>query len=83
MRYDPDTREVRIALPDTLDGTLFGEGDYTLHMERFNNPAGPIGSSGAPHAVLQSGTGQPGDADLALFPPLKRIITLNPLPPNE
>ncbi|GGO39392.1 hypothetical protein GCM10008949_47440 [Deinococcus humi] len=32
--YDPETHEVRIALPDTLDGKLFGEGDYTLEVLR-------------------------------------------------
>ena len=26
VRYDPETHEVRIALPDTLDGSLFGGG---------------------------------------------------------
>ena len=34
VRYDPETHEVRIALPDTLDGALFGEGDYTLEVLR-------------------------------------------------
>ncbi|MFK7602170.1 MBL fold metallo-hydrolase [Deinococcus sp. SM5_A1] len=34
VRYDPETHEVRITLPKTLDGALFGEGDYTLEVLR-------------------------------------------------
>ncbi|MFC6667974.1 MBL fold metallo-hydrolase RNA specificity domain-containing protein [Deinococcus radiopugnans] len=34
VRYDPETHEVRVALPETLDGALFGEGDYTLEVLR-------------------------------------------------
>ncbi|OLV16963.1 hypothetical protein [Deinococcus marmoris] len=34
VRYDAETHEVRITLPDTLDGALFGEGDYTLEVLR-------------------------------------------------
>lgn len=34
VRYDPETREVRIALPENLDGALSGEGEYTLEVLR-------------------------------------------------
>jgi len=34
VRYDPETHEVHIALPEKLDGELFGEGEYTLEVLR-------------------------------------------------
>lgn len=34
VTYDPGTHEVRLKLPADLDGSLFGEGDYTLEVLR-------------------------------------------------
>lgn len=32
VTYDTESHEVRIALPGNLDGSLFGEGEYTLEV---------------------------------------------------
>ncbi|MGI8748300.1 MAG: MBL fold metallo-hydrolase, partial [Deinococcus sp.] len=34
LRYDQESHEVRIRLPADLDGSLFGEGEYTLEVLR-------------------------------------------------
>lgn len=34
VTYDTESHEVRIALPGNLDGSLFGEGEYTLEILR-------------------------------------------------
>ncbi|MFD2610796.1 MBL fold metallo-hydrolase RNA specificity domain-containing protein, partial [Deinococcus taklimakanensis] len=34
VRYDAEAHELRVALPEKLDGSLFGEGDYTLEVLR-------------------------------------------------
>ena len=34
VTYDPGTHEVRLKLPTDLDGSLFGEGEYTLEVLR-------------------------------------------------
>ena len=34
MTCDAESHEVRIALPGNLDGSLFGEGEYTLEVLR-------------------------------------------------
>ncbi|WP_353543705.1 MBL fold metallo-hydrolase [Deinococcus xinjiangensis] len=34
VRYDAENHEVRISLPEKLDGSLFGEGEYTLEVLR-------------------------------------------------
>lgn len=34
MRYDAGQHAVVIELPEELDGTLFGEGEYTLEVLR-------------------------------------------------
>ena len=34
VRYDPESHEVRISLPEKLSGDLFGDGNYTLEVLR-------------------------------------------------
>ena len=34
LTYDAETHEVRLSLPKELDGSLFGEGEYTLEVLR-------------------------------------------------
>ena len=34
LSYDAETHEVRFSLPENLDGSLFGEGEYTLEVLR-------------------------------------------------
>lgn len=34
VRYEPETHELRISLPEKLDGSLFGDGEYTLEVLR-------------------------------------------------
>ena len=69
VRYDPDTHEVRITLPDKLDGSLFGEGEYTLEVLRGKlsriklNQRDPDALAGQLESDAQEVTAAPEGAD--------------------